>query len=133
MADLLRVRMSYDEWWALPEKPKSEWVDGEVVIMNTPPTFDHGSAERVTGLPPGPTDAQSLLLMRPPDLPEGPDRATALLGLLQVRGDRQGEGLGRAAHAALLDAVAGWPEIRTIWGFGSVWSVGLRVALALVR
>jgi hypothetical protein len=29
---------------------------------------DAGYVERVTGLPPGPADAQSLLLMRPPDL-----------------------------------------------------------------
>lgn len=36
-----RVPMSYDEWWALPDKPKSEWVDGVVVIVNVPPNFDH--------------------------------------------------------------------------------------------
>jgi GNAT superfamily N-acetyltransferase len=77
-------------------------------------------------------------MMRPPDLPEDhkvvygvrdgadalvglvdvlrghPDPETAYVGLLQVRGDRQGEGLGRAAHAALLDVLRDWPEIRTI-------------------
>jgi Uma2 family endonuclease len=39
-----RRRMSYDEWLALPEKPKSEWVDGEVVIVNVPPSPDHSDA-----------------------------------------------------------------------------------------
>lgn len=39
-----RRRMSYAEWWALPEKPKSEWVDGEVVIVNVPPSLDHSDS-----------------------------------------------------------------------------------------
>jgi GNAT superfamily N-acetyltransferase len=98
---------------------------------------DAGYVERVTGLPPGPADAQSLLLMRPPDLAEDrklvygvwaagelvglldvlrgwPAPDVAHVGLLQVRGDRQGEGLGRRAHSLLLDVVAGWPEVRTL-------------------
>lgn len=29
---LRRVRMSYDEWLALPERPKAEWVDGVAVV-----------------------------------------------------------------------------------------------------
>jgi Uma2 family endonuclease len=41
---LLRVRMSWDDYLALPEQPRAEWVDGEAVIMNSPPVFDHGSA-----------------------------------------------------------------------------------------
>lgn len=36
-----RRRMPYEEWRAFPEKPKSEWVDGEVVIVNVPPSLDH--------------------------------------------------------------------------------------------
>jgi len=42
--DVQRLRMSYDDWWALPEKPKSEWVDGEVVIVNVPPSIDHSDS-----------------------------------------------------------------------------------------
>lgn len=41
MSTLQRLRMSYDEWWALPEKPKAEWVDGEVVV-SPPAAFRHG-------------------------------------------------------------------------------------------
>lgn len=96
---------------------------------------DAGYVERVTGLPPGPADAQSLLLMRPPDLAEDrkvvygawaagelvglldvlrgwPAPDVAHIGLLQVRGDRQGEGVGRRAHALLLSRL--WPEITTL-------------------
>jgi RimJ/RimL family protein N-acetyltransferase len=96
---------------------------------------DPGYVQRVTGLPPGPADAQSLLLMRPPDLPEErklvlgirrdgeivglvdvlrgfPEPDIAYLGLLQLRGDLQGQGLGRAAHDELLTLLGGWPEIR---------------------
>lgn len=96
---------------------------------------DAGYVERVTGLPPGPADAQSLLLMRPPDLPEDhkvvygvwcgaelvglldvlrgwPTAEVAHIGLLQVRGDRQREGIGRRAHALLLSRL--WPETTTL-------------------
>jgi GNAT superfamily N-acetyltransferase len=96
---------------------------------------DAGYVERVTGLPPGPADAQSLLLMRPPDLPEDckvvygvwcgaelvglldvlrgwPTAEVAHIGLLQVRGDRQRQGIGRRAHALLLSRL--WPEITTL-------------------
>jgi len=40
MPGLQRVRMSYDDWLALPEKPKTEWVDGEVVV-NSPASVPH--------------------------------------------------------------------------------------------
>lgn len=96
---------------------------------------DAGYVERVTGLPPGPADAQSLLLMRPPDLPEEhkvvygvwaagelvalldvlrgwPAPDVAHIGLLQVRGDRQGQGIGRRVHELLLSRL--WPEIATL-------------------
>lgn len=98
---------------------------------------DAGYVERVTGLPPGPADAQSLLLMRPPDLAEDrkvvygvwaagelvglldvlrgwPAPDVVHIGLLEVHGDHQGRGIGRRAHDLLLDVVAGWPEIRTL-------------------
>ncbi|RNL60435.1 Uma2 family endonuclease [Nocardioides marmoriginsengisoli] len=40
---LQRFRMSWEEYLDLPEKPKAEWVDGEVVV--TPPvSADHGYA-----------------------------------------------------------------------------------------
>ena len=39
-----RVRMSYDEWWALPEHPRTEWVDGEVVVIADPHP-DHSMAQ----------------------------------------------------------------------------------------
>lgn len=41
---LRRVRMSWDEYLQLPEQPRAEWVNGEAVIMNAPPLFDHGRA-----------------------------------------------------------------------------------------
>lgn len=43
MPGLQRLRMSYEQWWALPDKPKTEWVDGEVVV-HVPPTADHMDA-----------------------------------------------------------------------------------------
>lgn len=41
---LLRIPMSWDDYLALPEKPKAEWVKGVAVIMNVPPGFRHGMA-----------------------------------------------------------------------------------------
>lgn len=46
---LQRFRMSWEEYLALPEKPKAEWVDGEVVA--TPAVSpDHGFATMRLGL-----------------------------------------------------------------------------------
>lgn len=42
---LRRVRMSWEEFLALPEHPRAEWVDGEVVLLMAPPLFDHGLAQ----------------------------------------------------------------------------------------
>jgi Uma2 family endonuclease len=42
---LRRVRMSWEEFLELPEWPRAEWVDGEVVMLVAPPVFDHGSAQ----------------------------------------------------------------------------------------
>ena len=40
---LQRLRMSWEEYEKLPERPRTEWVDGEVLVM--PPTAQpHGSA-----------------------------------------------------------------------------------------
>lgn len=36
-------RMSWEDYLLLPEKPKAEWVDGEVVV-SPPVGFDHGDA-----------------------------------------------------------------------------------------
>lgn len=44
VSQLERVRMSYDEWWALPEHPRTEWVDGEVVVIADPHP-DHSMAQ----------------------------------------------------------------------------------------
>lgn len=50
VAGLQRKRMSYEEWWALPAKPKTEWVDGEVVV-NFPASHPHQKASfRLTAL-----------------------------------------------------------------------------------
>lgn len=111
-----------------------EEVDAVQELIEADPAY----VERVTGLPPGPADAQSLLMIVPPELPPErktvygvrddsgalvglvdvlrgyPDEATAYVGLLQIRADLQGRGLGRRAHDALLDVVRGWPEIRTV-------------------
>lgn len=41
--ELQRIPMSYEEWEALPAKPKAEWVDG-VAIMSPYQLFDHQDA-----------------------------------------------------------------------------------------
>ena len=41
---LRRVRMSWEEYLELPERPRAEWVDGEVVINVAPVLFGHGDA-----------------------------------------------------------------------------------------
>jgi RimJ/RimL family protein N-acetyltransferase len=110
----------------------SDVADVQAVIESDP-----AYAERVTGLPPGPADAQSLLMMRPPDVPEEhkvvlgirretelvglvdlvrgyPEAEVAYVGLLLVRGDLQGQGIGRSAHEALLAWVRDWPEVRRV-------------------
>lgn len=96
---------------------------------------DPGYTERVTGYPPGPSDALSLLLVRPAGVEEDakvvlgafedehlvavldvlrgyPDPARAFVGLLLVRGDRQGRGIGRRVVEELLAGVGRkWPEV----------------------
>jgi ribosomal protein S18 acetylase RimI-like enzyme len=99
---------------------------------------DSGYTERITGYPPGPADAQSLLMMRPEGLPEEskkvfgfwdderlvavvdllrgyPNEHTAFIGLLQVHGQHQGRGAGAAAYREMERYVEReWPEVRTL-------------------
>lgn len=44
---LRRVRMSYDEWCALPRWPRTEWAAGEAVV-SPDPTFRHQRIGRRT-------------------------------------------------------------------------------------
>jgi Uma2 family endonuclease len=46
---LERRRMSWEDYLTLPDTPKAEWVDGEVVIVNVPPVPDHGVAQVALG------------------------------------------------------------------------------------
>jgi uncharacterized protein len=99
---------------------------------------DPGYTERVTGYPPGPADAQSLLMMRPDGLAEDakvvlgafqdgrlvavadllrgfPNDHTAYIGLLEVHWNHQGLGLGRATYDLIQRYVeTSWPEVRTL-------------------
>jgi GNAT superfamily N-acetyltransferase len=99
---------------------------------------DPGYTERVFGRSPADGDAQALMTECPPGLPADrkvvlgvcdgtgflvgvadllrgyPEVATAYVGLLQIRADRQRQGLGRAAHAAVAKYCWGWPEISTL-------------------
>jgi uncharacterized protein len=99
---------------------------------------DPGYTERITGYPPGPADAQSLLMMRPEGLAEDaklvlggfvddrlvavvdllrgfPNDHTAYIGLLEVHWNHQGTGLGKAAYEEVQRYVeTSWPEIDTL-------------------
>lgn len=90
---------------------------------------------RVTGYPPGPSDALSLLMMRPESVPEShkvvigvfdgadlvavvdllrgyPRSEFVFIGLLLVQRSRQGQGVGAEAMAAVERYVGQWPEAR---------------------
>ncbi|MFD3405012.1 GNAT family N-acetyltransferase [Kribbella sp. NPDC058693] len=111
---------------------------GDVDALQELIESDPGYTERITGYPPGPADAQSLLLMRPEDLPEEskvvlgvfaadqlvavvdllkgfPNDQTAFIGLLEVHAKHQGLGYGRTAYE-LVERYVGTtrPEIRTL-------------------
>jgi GNAT superfamily N-acetyltransferase len=99
---------------------------------------DPGYTERITGYPPGASDAQSLLMMRPESLPEEskvvlgafeadqlvavvdllrgfPNDHTAFIGLLEVHATHQGRGYGRTTYQLAQQYVeTTWPEIRTM-------------------
>ena len=47
---LRRVRMSWEEYLELPERPRAEWVDGEAVLLMAPPVFDHGVVQMQLGV-----------------------------------------------------------------------------------
>lgn len=100
---------------------------------------DPGYTERVTGYPPGPSDALSLTINRPEgtvadqkfvlgawrpgsagrdelvaviDLIRGyPDPSCVFVGLLLVRWDLQGRGLGRAVWQLAEELISGWDGI----------------------
>lgn len=59
---LQRVRMSWEEFLALPDWPRAEWVDGEVVLLMSPPLFDHGDATMQLALLLGPLFPQHYLV-----------------------------------------------------------------------
>lgn len=92
---------------------------------------DPGYTERVTGYPPGPSDALSLLVGRPEDVADDdklvfggwsgrsmisvvevlrhwPAEGTAHIGLLLVDGRHQGQGLGRRTLDALYATARAW-------------------------
>lgn len=117
-----------------------EFAAAEVQQLQTLLESDAGYAERVTGCPPGPSDALSLLLGRPPGLTEKdklvlggwqdgelvsvvdvlrhwPEPAVAHIGLLFVSGHRRQRGLGRESFAQLARRAADWPGIRS-WRAG---------------
>jgi ribosomal protein S18 acetylase RimI-like enzyme len=99
---------------------------------------DPGYTERITGYPPGASDAQSLLLMRPDGLAEDakvvlgafdgpqlvaivdllrgfPTDGTAFIGLLQIHADRQGRGCGSTTYDLVRRYVEStWSEVRTM-------------------
>jgi len=90
--------------------------------------------ERVTGLPPGPADALSLLLSRPPGVADDdkavfgaqlggrlaavvdvlrswPDPRTVHVGLLLVHRGLEGRGVGRRTHELLVERASRWPGL----------------------
>nr|WP_261783953.1 GNAT family N-acetyltransferase [Curtobacterium sp. TC1] len=100
-------------------------VDALQALLETVPDY----AERTTGYPPGPSDGLSALVSVPDGFdPAGkhgiglwdgdalvafadvllgyPAPTTAYVGLLVVRGDRQGSGLGRVLHEAVVSMAA---------------------------
>ncbi len=99
---------------------------------------DPGYTERITGYPPGSSDAQSLLMMRPEHLFEDaklvlgafqddrlvavadllrgyPNDHTAFIGLPEVHWNHQGLGLGKATYELVQRYVeTSWNEVRTL-------------------
>jgi GNAT superfamily N-acetyltransferase len=96
-------------------------------VVQEAPTYAH----RVTGVPPGPAEAQSIYTVLPEgksyddkfvfgihlgsemvgcaDLIRGyPDSATALLGLLLLSEKHQRKGIGRRAYVLLEEFIGGW-------------------------
>ncbi|MFI5691943.1 GNAT family N-acetyltransferase [Kribbella sp. NPDC051586] len=111
---------------------------GDVDALQELVESDPGYTERITGYPPGASDAQSLLMMRPEGLPEEskvvlgafaadrlvavvdvlrgfPNDHTAFIGLLEVHAKYQGLGCGGTTYG-LVERYVGstWREIRTL-------------------
>lgn len=128
----------------------SDDVDALQDLLESVPSY----AERITGYPPGPSDGLSALVAVPDGFdPAGkygfglwdrgtlvafadvlvgyPDAAVTFVGLLVVRGDRQGSGLGRAMH----DAVVGWlrGDVPAGAGAGLGAAVGAMPVVARLR
>ena len=112
-----------------------ELDEGDEGVLQALLESDPGYSERVTGYPPGPSDALSLLMMRPESVPEShkvvlglferdelvavvdllrgyPTPEYVFVGLLLVAGTRQGQGVGAAAMAAAERYAGKWPEVR---------------------
>jgi GNAT superfamily N-acetyltransferase len=111
---------------------------GEITVLQELIEADPGYTERVTGHPPGASDALSLLLARPEglglddkvvlgawsgahlvgvvDLLRGhPDESRAFLGLLQVRWELQRDGIWRRLSELTESWVRdSWPEIERL-------------------
>ncbi len=102
-------------------------------VIEGAPTY----ARRITGYPPGPADAQSLMTGCPPgvgysdkfvwgvtldddmigcaDVIRGwPSRETAHIGLLLLSESHHGRGLGQSAYQAVEAETHRWPGIRTL-------------------
>ena len=103
----------------------------DVVALQVLIESDPDYTERVTGHPPGPADAQSLLQIRPPDVAAEnkrvlgawlngslvavvdlirgfPDEETVHIGLLQVHAEQQRRGLGKQVHDLAVQKVRRW-------------------------
>jgi ribosomal protein S18 acetylase RimI-like enzyme len=109
-------------------------VDALQELIESDPAY----TERITGYPPGASDAQSLLMMRPEELAEDakvvlgafdgpelvavvdllrgyPNEHTAFIGLLEVHAKHQGRGVGGTTYGMVQKYVeGGWPEVRTM-------------------
>ncbi len=112
-----------------------ELSSGDEDVLQALLESDPDYTVRVTGYPPGPSDALSLLMMRPESVPEShkvvlglfdgdelvavvdllrgyPEPSFVFVGLLLVHGSRQGRGVGAAAMAAVERYAGQWPEAR---------------------
>jgi RimJ/RimL family protein N-acetyltransferase len=108
---------------------------GDEAVLQALLESDPDYTVRVTGYPPGPSDALSLLMMRPESVPESrkvvlgvfergalvavvdllrgyPAPEYVFIGLLLVEGVRQRQGVGAAALAAVERYAGQWPEAR---------------------
>lgn len=108
---------------------------GDEAVLQALLESDPDYTVRVTGYPPGPSDALSLLMVRPESVPEShkvvlglfdgdelvavvdllrgyPESSFVFIGLLLVQGSRQGSGVGAATMSAAERYAGQWPEVR---------------------